>query len=172
MRNIILGILNLLLAAMIVLVPRESFSLVVLLLSLSMFIRGFSKLFYYFTMARHMVGGKAVLYRAVIMLDLALFTTSISAMSPFIILFYLLGVYAFSGAIDILRSLEARRFGMQSWKFKFWGGLTSIAFSAVLLVIGFISTDFLVYGYAVSLVYSAVIKIISAFRKTSVVYIQ
>ena len=43
-----------------------------------------------------------------------------------------------------------------------------------LVIIGlfFDNTEFLVYGYCISLVYRAALKLVSAFRKTTFVYIQ
>ena len=40
------------------------------LIQIGMTVRGFRALYYYLTMARYMVGGKSVLYRSFILLDL------------------------------------------------------------------------------------------------------
>ena len=121
-----------------------------------------------------MVGGKTSLYQAIIILDLALFTGSIASMNSFTILFYLLGVYAFSGFVDILRAFEAKRVGSHSWKVKFAFGCVSVIFALVMLILGVIldAKDILAYGFAISLIYSAAMRIINACRKSAIVYIQ
>ena len=122
-----------------------------------------------------MVGGKSILFQAIIILDVALFTASISAMnSRLVVLIYLIGIYAFSGAIDVMRANEARQAGSAGWKFKFASGIGSLVFVVALILITFLSgnTDIFVYAYAVSLLYSATMRVISAFKRTAIVYIQ
>ena len=53
-------------------------------------------------------------------------------------------------------------------------GIISLVFAVALFVIGFIlhRTDIFVYGFSFSLIYSALTKIIAAFKKTAIVYIQ
>ena len=102
-----------------------------------------------------------------------MFTLSMVAMTSFVVMLYLLGVYAFSGVIDILRAFEAKNYGSSAWMLKLLGGLVYIVFAVVLLIIGFFvgNSALLVYGFCVSLVYSAVVRIITAFRKTAIVFI-
>ncbi len=122
-----------------------------------------------------MVGGKTFLYQSMLIMDFAVFTLSISTMNnKIIILIYLLGIYAFTGAIDILRALEAKGAGAGGWRLKLFRGITGILFVIALFLIGFVfgRTDIFVYGYCFSLAYSAIIRIITAFRRTAIVYIQ
>ncbi len=86
---------------------------------------------------------------------------------------YLLAVFAFSGGIDILRALEAKRYGAPSWKLKLISGCVTIAAAAAIGIAGFCfgSPELAVYGYCVSLLYLAVVRLIAAFRKTAVIYI-
>lgn len=174
MKSIFSGLFLLLIALLLLLLPKEGFSLIVAFLSASVFLYCIRLFLYYLTLARHMVGGKSILCRAILLLDLALFMTTLTSMSTFIIMFYLLGIYAFTGAIDILRALEARRLGASSWRTKLLTGIIIVVLSIVLFLVSVItkSTDFLVYGYCLLLVYSAIMKIVTAFRKTAVVYIQ
>ena len=172
-KNIILGLIMIGFAVLIIRLPEEGFLSVVVVIGLLLFLYGFRLLWYYFTMARHMVGGKSSLYQAVIIIDLALFTGSIASMNSFIIMFYLLGVFAFTGVIDILRAFETKRFG-GAWKGKFFTGCVLVLFAVLMLILGVIQGDktILVYGFAVSVIYAGLMRIITAFRKTAIVYIQ
>lgn len=172
-KNIILGLIMIGFAVLIISIPEEGFLSVVVVIGLLLLLYGFRLLWYYFTMARHMVGGKSSLYQAVIIIDLALFTGSIASMNSFIIMFYLLGVFAFTGVIDILRAFETKRFG-GAWKGKFFTGCVLVLFAVLMLILGVIQGDktILVYGFAVSVIYAGLMRIITAFRKTAIIYIQ
>ncbi|MBQ2093354.1 MAG: DUF308 domain-containing protein, partial [Ruminococcus sp.] len=132
-RDVILGVFMILLALLMILLPENSLGIVVLILTVSMFAYGFRLLWFYFTMSRHMVGGKATLYRAIIVLDLALFLVSAAALSRIIVLIYLIFIFIFTGIIDILRSFEAKSNGAANWRFKMTTGVIT-----VFLAIGFI----------------------------------
>ena len=114
--NIVLAVLILLFALILITIPEEGLPIIILILATTLVVRGFRLLWYYFSMARHMVGGKSTLYRAIIILDLGIFTSSLASMSSYAILLYLVGIYAFSGIIDILRAFEAKRFGAPLWR--------------------------------------------------------
>ncbi len=121
-----------------------------------------------------MVGGKTFLYQSIIVLDFALFTFSLIRISTVWIMIYLMGIFAFSGAIDILRALEAKKNGAPSWKLKFISGCISVAATIALFIIGIIFREqtILVYGYCINLGYAAVMRFVNAFRRTAIVYIQ
>lgn len=172
-KDIISGVLMLLFAVLIVLAPEEMLPLIVIVLALSLYIRGFRLLYYYISMARHMVGGKSVLYRSVITLDAAILMTTAIPMSRQIVMFYLLFMYAFYGVIDVLRALEAKNHGAPRWKFKFFTGIIEVLFAIALLIAGMFVNNpvIIVYGYAIILTYTAVVKIIGAFRRTAVIYV-
>lgn len=173
-KDFVFGVILILLAAALFLVPETGFYFVAALIGLMIFIYGFKLLWYYLTMTRHMVGGKTILYQSVIVLDVALFTGSVATMDNFIVLFYLLGVFAFKGIIDILRAFEEKRFGSATWKRKLIIGAIGVLFALMMLVLGvvFKNTTILVYGFAISLVYSGVTKIVTSLRKTAIIYIQ
>lgn len=174
-KNCFTGILMILGALILVLIPKETYPVIPAILGTTLLVYGIYFLWYYFSMARHMVGGKAVLFRAIIAIDVALFTSSITSMnSRYIVLLYLLVLYAFTGAVDILRAMEAKNNGSAGWRLKLSRGIIGIAFTVALFVIGFIigRTDIFVYGYCFSLVYSAVMRIVGAFRRTAIPYIQ
>ena len=128
----------------------------------------------YFTMARHMVGGASILYKGIIVLDLAIFTLCMVDDPHMYIMLYLLGMHAFAGVMDILLAMEARRFGAPAWKQSLGSGIVNlaVAVSAVVAVLFLHSTTDLVYIYAGCLFYSACSQFVSAFQKTAIVYIQ
>ena len=154
--------------------PKDGIIIVAAIISFSLLLYGFRLLWYYTRMARHMVGGKSILFQSIIFLDVAIFSASLITESQFWVMIYLLGVYAFSGAIDILRAFEAKKNGAPSWKMKFSGGCIRVAATIALFVIGIIfrETTVLLYGYCINLGYAAVTHFINAFRRTAIVYIQ
>ena len=168
------GIFYLLIALALALTPNSSLDSIYWIISIMMLLYGARLLWYYFSMARQMVGGKVILYQAIIVLDAALFTMSLASLEDYIVLIYLLGIYAFSGAIDILRAFEAKKNTSPVWKKKIIIGFAEAGFAVVLVVLAVIlrNTDILVYGFAVSLASTAVLKIYDAVRETAIVYIQ
>lgn len=173
-KSFLRGLFFILVAVLFFLAPQSAFDYVYWIISLMMLLYGARLLWFYFSMARHMVGGKIILYHAIIVLDVALFTMTIASMADYIVLIYLLGIFAFAGAIDILRAFEAKKSDSPVWKKKIIIGFieTGFAITLVILAIVFRKTDILVYGFAVSLVSKGVLHIYDAFRKTAIVYIQ
>lgn len=172
-KGLIVGLIMIAFAVLVMWIPEEGFISVAAVIGLLLFIYGFRLLWFYFRMARHMVGGKSSLYQAIIILDFALFTGSIASMNSFIVMFYLLGVFAFTGVINILRAFETKRFG-GSWQGKFISGCISVLFAVLMLILGWVfgDKDILVYGFGISVIYAGVMRIINAFKKTAIVYIQ
>lgn len=172
-KNIIIGAVMLALAVLLALQPEAGIYVVAVVLLLSLFFYGFKLLYYYFTMARFMVSGKSCLVYGIILLDVGLFTASLISTGRSVTVIYLLGVFLFYGVIDILRAVEKKHVGA-SWKLRFFGGiikaLLAIGFAVAGLV--FRSTPIPLYGFCVVLAYSAVERLVSAFRKTAIVYIQ
>lgn len=152
--------------------PKESYPVVTLILSFMLVAFGIRQIVYFIVMARHMVGGRLILYIGLILLDLGLFTASLSVIPLPYVMMYLLGGYAFAGAIDLLRAKEAKRLGSPSWKFILFKGVVNITIAAVCLVLVFVrSTIAAVYIFSAGVIYSSLVRIIAAMRKTAVVYI-
>ena len=122
-------------------------------------------------MARYMVGGKESLYRGIIFLDFALFTMSLSDVPKVYVLMYLALVHAFSGLVDILRAIEAKRYSSKNWRLKLFHGILNVVVAASCFIfINNPNTSGLVYG--LGLVYSGLLRIASAFRRTTFIYIR
>ena len=120
---------------------------------------GIRNLWFYFTMARHMVGGKNALYTGVILFDLGIICFTVTISKVFVIL-YLLGLYAFAGVVDIMLALDAERSRADRWKLNFVTGLGNLAFAVAAIVFGFVIEDenALVDIYAAGLLYSGFSK--------------
>ena len=170
-KNVLIGILIILGAVILIAFPEEGIIITASILSLSLFVYGIKTLIYYITMTRHMVGGRIMLYLAVVVLDLGMFTMMLTNIPKMYIALYLVVVYAFSGAIDILRALEAKKYQAPSWRLSLTSGIISVVI-AILCIVFIGSTNMIVYLYSAGLIYSAIARIITAFRKTAIVYIQ
>ncbi len=168
------GFLMILCGIIMIYDPNLGYLLTALILSVSLTLYGIRILVYYFTLARHMVGGRGILYIGIVVLDLGIFTLTIVDNTSIYILVYLLAFNLFSGLVDILRALEARRTASPRWKLKFSTGIVSILIGVAAFIAGVIfkSENLLVILYCVGLFTSAAARIYTAFRKSAIVYIQ
>lgn len=177
-KSIVIGLLMLFLSYFILSGSENDYDIIALIIALSMIIFGLRLLVFYCSMSRHMIGGKIILYEAIIILDLGIFTvsmaTAVSESESYIILFYLLNIYAFAGVIGILRAFEAKNNGLQTWKRKLFRGIFMVVYSIALAVLTIVFKDKMIlkYGYCISLAYAACVRIVEAFRKTAIVYIS
>ena len=171
-KKALLGIFMLLMAIGFIYEPSdEMYMAVVAILALGLAVEGVKDIIFYFRMARHMIGGKMILVQGVIILDFGLFTASLADVPKIYILLYLIGIHAFSGVVEVLRAMEAKRTVEGPWKLKFSHGLVNFALAiACLIFIRNSNTALLIYS--IGLMYSAVINIFSAFRKTTFILIE
>ena len=161
-------------AATILRLGENGFLLASVLLNASLILFGLRNILYYFRMARHTVDGRTILYIGVIALNLGVLTISVTEHQGAYVVAYLLGAYAFSGVLDILRAREARSFESPAWKWNLAEGIANIAFASVAVVFGFFLGNMwgLTVIYSIGLFYSAFLKLISSFRNTAIIYIQ
>jgi uncharacterized membrane protein HdeD (DUF308 family) len=168
-KNLLIGLIMIALAASLLAFPQYGPGVIVLLIGIGLILSGIGSLIFYITMARHMVGGMKTFYRSILFLDLGVFMMTGFAVSEQLVLLYLMGILVISGGIDIIRALEFKKEGA-SWKARMVSGVISL----VIMVIGTIFMDnplTVVYLFCLGLLYSAVTRIVSAFRKTAVIYI-
>ena len=171
-QNVLVGILTILLSIiMMLLEPEDGFLIAALILAFTLLFAGIRSLIYYFTMARHMVGGKMILYIGLIVLDFGMFTMAMTNIPHIYLILYLLGSHAFTAVIDIMRASEAKRNGASMWKLNMSTGIVNILV-AILCLFALGSIRILVVMYCLGLIYSGCVRIIYAFRKTAIVYIQ
>ena len=171
-QNVFAGIVMILAAVAIVLLGGRGYILIADILSLSLTLNGASTILYYAVMARHMVDGRYILYKGVILLDLGIFTLSLQHYPAFVVVLYLIGALGFTGIVAILRARESREYG-GSWKLKTAEGALNLGAAVLALAAAAFFGSLFPMGivYALGLVSSAVLRIISAFRKTAIVYV-
>ena len=168
------GLVIILVGALMIRFPEIGFHTAGGILSLALLVLGIRSLYYYFSMARYMVDGRKSLYKGIILLNFALFTASLKDIPIAYIILYLIGIYAFAGVVDILRVRDARSMDASSWKLKMLTGAGNLIIVILCLYFGFVrdSVDMVVYIFAAGLFYSGLMRIISAFRRSEIVYIQ
>ena len=170
-QNVVIG-LGMILCAVILLAGEDDGCFyVMLILAFSLIIRGVSELIYYATMARHMVGGKLILFIGVVLFDIGVFTISLADESKMVVVLYLIGFHAFAGLVNLLRAREALRHKSSAWRINMAQGVTSLLILAASLMFSH-DHGMLVLLYCAGLVYSAFLRIYSAFQRTAIVYIQ
>ena len=152
---------------------EASVTVMLVLIQFGMTVRGLRTLYYYLTMARYMVGGKNVLYRSFILLDLGVLAGSLVGHEMVYAVLYLASLHVFSGAVAIFRARESRSYGAR-WRLKMVYGVTNVLLAAAVVIGAVVFRQPLVttYVYGAGLIYSAALRIASAFRRTSIVYIQ
>ena len=165
--------LGMLLGSIILIAEQEDgYYIVATLLSFSLLLAGIKSLVYYFTMARNMVGGKSILYKALVLTDLGLFTLTAITIPKIYLICHLLISHAFAGMVDILKAVEDRKLQASSWRMSFVSGLGNlltavVAFTCILNE----STELVMDIYCAGLAYSAIMNMAASFRKTAIIYI-
>ena len=169
-RDVVLGVVMVLVAIAMIAVPEFGFPLIIVILCVTLTVAGVRRLIFYARMARHMVGGIRIFYTGILLLDAGLFTFTLTNIPHFYVMLYLIFINGLTGVIGLLRALEDRRQGMRSWKIRMIYGAVNVLF-ALACLLNIHSETLAVYIYGASLLYAAVMRIITAFRKTDIVYI-
>lgn len=170
-KAILQGLLTLLAAPVLLIDPEFGCMLIVMVLGFSAALKGARMLLYFVSMARHMVGGKTILYQGFILLDFGLFTLGLAEIpSRFIMLYLLLG-YLFYGLIGVLRAMEIRKQALGSWRFKLLVSAGDIALGVMCLV-KLNSMKWAAGIYCLGVIWSALGRIVTACRPNQRVYIN
>ncbi len=171
-RGVFIGLLMMAVAVIFIVEPSDNaYTFVIAVLTTGLAVKGLKDIIFYFTMARHMVGGGMIFIQGVIVLDFALLTSSLSDVPKIYILLYLVAVHAFSGVVEILRAMEARRMVSGPWKMKFSHGVVDLLL-AISCFIFIRRTHTALIIYSVGLLYSALMRIINSLRKTTFILIE
>ena len=168
--NFIVSLVMLACSIMMFMDPWGGFRVVVFLLMMTLLIKGLRLLVYYFSMARHTVGGIAIFYEGILLFDAGVFALSLDSIPPVYTMIYLIICMLVSGGIDMMRSNESRKMKSGRWKLQMFYGAGNVLL-AIVGVIFLQSTVLLSIIYGVSLFHSAVCRMITAFRRTAIVYI-
>ncbi len=167
--NIITGLFMIIVAFLLAVDANRTYPVVIFILGITTLIASIRSLVYYISMARHMVGGRTTLYRAIIMLDLSLFTLSLADVPLYCIVLYLAGIHVFAAFVDIMRSIESMRLRAPSWRMSLISGLVNLILGVLCII--FIENVTVAVGiYSLGLAYSGMTRIIQAFRKNRTLY--
>ncbi len=169
-QQILLGVIMILFALIMIAFDEKSYPLIVAFYAIALEFFGWRMVWYYITMARHMVGGRSILYRGILFIDFGVFTASLVLVPHIYVLLYLSGTLAFSAVVDLLRAKEAK--SIQSpWKMKALQGAIELVTAVVCLL--FMHTPALVVDVcSAGFLFSALTRIINAFRRMPVVTIS
>lgn len=172
-KNILFALVVIVFCVITISIPSISYILVLLSLCLTLFLFGMKKVIYYFTMARHMVGGESQLFIGVIVVDLAVFATTLADIPKIYIAIYIAIVFLFSGFVSILRAFEEKK-NKAGWKGNFITGIIKALLGIFSIIAGIVfkTETVVVYIYCFDLMYNVVLRLISSFKKTAIIYIQ
>lgn len=168
--NVAFGLVMIACSIALMLFPETALIVVAVVLGAWLVAFGVRNLVYYFSMARHMVGGLSLLFVALIAIDLGAFAfTLINNPRPAVVL-YLIGCNAFTGLVSIMRAVESKSLDSR-WKPSLIHGIISFALVVTCLV--FMGSDQIIVAIlCFGLIYGACVRIASAARPTEIVYIQ
>ena len=171
--NILQGLLLIFLATILFSMPIEGVVFVIIIVGSGLTIKGIGTLIYYFQMARSMVGGKLMLYRGLITLDLGLFILDLASKQGIYLIICTTAINAVAGVFSILRAFESKKIGSSHWIISFGYGLMLIALMIIVIFSWIFQNQpvLAIYVYAFSLVLSAIEKIVKSFKKTAIAYI-
>ncbi len=168
--NALIGVVIIISGILMMFYPEDSYSIIATILGVSLTFFGLKTIFYYFTMARYMVGGKLVLYKGVIIFDMGFFLTTITDISRIYVMGYLFIIHIFAGAVDILKSGEDFKFGASTWRLTILRGLGNVILSITCLV-NISSLKTVTFIYSIGLINSGIVHVVQSLRNTSSVYI-
>ena len=169
--NIIVGIAIILMSIFMLVVPSTGYYMATVILGIVLLFNGIKQLIYFFSMGIHMIGGKIILYRALITLDLSFFVLSIRGIEQRYMMVYFIMYYFFVGMITIFRAYESRKLEAGFWKWKLINGVIKVTISVMCIVYNN-SEDIMLYLVCFGLIVSAVTRITMALKKTAIIYIQ
>ncbi len=166
LRRILFGILMIIVAGIMIEFADEAYMAILVFVGWGFMVSGIGMMFYYFTMARFMVGGRRALYNGVILMDFGIITMSLSDVPGMYVLLYLAILHVFAGVIEILRARETRKNGSKHFKLKLSHGIIDVLL-AVCCIIFIKNTKIAVFIYSFGLIYSGIMYVISGFRRTA-----
>lgn len=168
--NVLFGLLLIAIAAVMVfaLSTQDALMAMVTLLAITLALYGLRTLWLYISLARHMVGGKALLYVGVLAIDAAAVVMVIMA-NQFLAGIYLSITYFLLGAVNAMHVMDDKQYGTP-WRGHMVQAVIYLLLGIACLVLNS-SADLLVTVYCIGLVYNAVMRIYNALRPQAVAYI-
>ena len=165
------GIMMVILAIFMITMPDTGYLIITLIFGISLLVSAIGALIYYFSLARHMVGGRSTLVSALIQLDLAIFTLTLTDIPRIFLMIYLISVFGIAGILSVSRGLEARSRKAPSWYLSFISGIINLLITLLCMI--FIQNDVvMVIIYSIGMIIAGLRRIISAFYRSTIVYVQ
>ena len=170
-KNIVIGIAIIIVSISMLVFPGIGYHMATIILGAVLLIDGIKQFVYFFSMGIHMIGGKMILYRALITMDLSFFILSIRETGQRYMMVYFIFYYFFAGIITIFNAYEARKAEAAFWKWKLITGIIKITIS-IMCIVNNNSEDIMLYLMCFGLIISAIARIGMALKKTAIIYIQ
>ena len=172
-------------ALVLMLVPDIAVELIAMGVGIMLTYYGVRFLLYYLTHARHMVGGKWFLLIGMLLFDAGVFATAIYVEgednlptistiydeAAGIALLYIIGAHVVMTGLRFVRAAGNKKDSNPGWKIDFAQGIGH-ALQVILCLVFINYVEVPVFIYCIGSIYSAILMIISAFRKTAIVYVQ
>ena len=171
LKNIAAGIAIMMISIFMLTFPDTGYYLVAIILGAVLLVNGIKQLLYFLSMGIHMVGGKMILYRALITLDLSFFILSIRGIGQRYMMVYFIVYYLFVGTITIFSAFESRKLEAAFWKWKLMNGILKVTI-AMICIVNNNSEDMMLYVMCFGLIMSAMTRIAMALKRTAIIYIQ
>ena len=169
--NFITGIIIILFGILMMIPSEDGYTIVLRLLVLALIANGIKELWFYFTMARYMVGGIYIFYKGIFLLDAGLFAINLHNVPRQYAMLYLIGGLAFAGIVSILHAMEVRKLESGKWKSGMVLGIIQLVLAIVCLF--FLNDpDILTFVYGLGLLNSGFSRVTAALRRSAIVYVK
>ena len=151
--------------------PDIAYQVLALGVGMTLVYYGIRYIIYYITNAQHMVGGKWFMLIGIIMFDMGTFVTAVFDRAQVFMLIYIIAAHLVATILGAIRTVGDRKDNNPRWKISMAQCIAG--FIQVTLTLIFINHSIIpIYLYCIYAIYSAVLMIISAFKKTAIVYVQ
>ena len=168
--NLLFSVLMVACGVVMLLQPDNGLLVIAFALGVALMLYGVGKLVFYIRMARHMTGGLALLFIAIIAIDIGVFAAAAIDSPHLAVALYLIAYNLITGALSIARGIESKLFG-SPWVIHVVHGLVNLVLAG--LCVSFINSgEILIWVFCVGLFYNAGVRLVSVFKPTEIIYIQ
>ena len=158
-------------ALSLIFMPDIAFAALAFGIGITLVYYGVRYILYYLTHAQHMVGGKWFLLIGLIMFDMGVFAVAVYDKAQMITLIYIISANLIAAVLGLIRTIGDKKDNNPAWKIHLAQCIAG--FTQVILCVIFIrSTTIPICLYCIYTIYTCVLVIISAFKKTAIVYVQ
>ena len=155
----------------IMMMPEIAYKVLALGIGMTLVYYGVRYIIYYITNAQHMVGGKWFMLIGIIMFDMGAFATAIFDRAQVITMIYIIATHFVVTVLGAVRTVGDRKDNNPRWKISLAQCIAG--FIQVTLSLIFINHSMIpLYLYCIYAIYTSILMIISAFKKTAIVYVQ